>query len=72
MTYRGHVKNGFIVLEPPADLPEGTPVEVRPLSEPSEIGTLAERYKDIIGIAEGLPVDSSRKHDNYLYGTPER
>ena len=72
MTYRGHVKNGLIVLESPADIPEGTPVEVRPLSDAGEIGTLAERYKDIIGIAEGLPPDSSRKHDQYLYGTSER
>jgi hypothetical protein len=30
MTYRGHVKQGVIVLNPPAQLPEGTEVEVRP------------------------------------------
>jgi hypothetical protein len=28
MTYRGHVKQGVIVLVPPAQLPEGTEVEV--------------------------------------------
>lgn len=30
MTYRGRVRNGTIVLDPPASLPEGTEVEVRP------------------------------------------
>jgi hypothetical protein len=29
MTYRGHIKNGVAVLEPPADLPDGTPVRVQ-------------------------------------------
>jgi len=29
MTYRGHVKQGVIVLDSPAQLPEGTEVEVR-------------------------------------------
>jgi hypothetical protein len=29
MTYRGHVKQGVIVLDPPAQLPEGLEVEVR-------------------------------------------
>ncbi len=28
MTYRGHIRNGAVVLEPPATLPEGTAVEV--------------------------------------------
>ena len=28
MTYRGHVRNGAVVLDVPADLPEGAAVEV--------------------------------------------
>ncbi|MGB7159200.1 MAG: hypothetical protein WBD40_14120 [Tepidisphaeraceae bacterium] len=28
MTYRGRVKNGAVVLDPPAELPEGAAVEV--------------------------------------------
>lgn len=28
MTYRGHVRNGTVVLDPPAALPEGAAVEV--------------------------------------------
>jgi hypothetical protein len=35
MTYRGQVKNGVIVLEPSASLPDGTQVQVRPLPETS-------------------------------------
>lgn len=32
MTYRGHIKNGTVVLDRPAELPEGTPVEVTVLT----------------------------------------
>jgi hypothetical protein len=35
MTYRGHVKQGVIVLEPRAQLPEGAEVEVRASEEVS-------------------------------------
>lgn len=28
MTYRGHVRNGAVVLDPPVQLPEGASVEV--------------------------------------------
>jgi hypothetical protein len=34
MTYRGHVKNGQIVLDEPAQLPEGTAVNVLLESQP--------------------------------------
>jgi hypothetical protein len=32
MTYRGHIKNGTVVLDLPAELPEGAPVEVTVLT----------------------------------------
>ena len=72
MVYRGRVKNGVIVLDPPASLPDGAEVEVVPTQEEPGIPTLSERYKDITGIAEGLPADASRNHDHYLYGAPKR
>jgi hypothetical protein len=72
MTYRGRVKNGVIVLDPPASLPEGAEVEVAPMSDESQPPTWAEVFKDIIGKAEGLPADSSRNHDHYLYGVPKK
>jgi hypothetical protein len=85
MTYRGHVKNGVIVLDennPP--LPEGSAVEVSPVAKDSvaednesvaenseEIPSLYERLKPFIGKLEGLPPDASINHDHYLYGVPK-
>jgi hypothetical protein len=71
MTYRGHVKKGVIVLDPPAQLPEGAEVEVRASQQISAEATWAEVFRDVIGQAEGLPADSSINHDHYLYGTPK-
>jgi hypothetical protein len=72
MTYRGHVKKGVIVLNAPAELPEGAEVEVR-VSEPvSAEATWAEVFRDVIGQAEGLPTDSSINHDHYLYGAHKK
>ena len=72
MTYRGRVRNGVIILDPPATLPEGAQVEVSSPSAEEAIPTLYERLKDVIGIAEGLPADSSINHDHYLYGVPKK
>lgn len=72
MTYRGRVKNGVIVLDPPASLPEGAEVEVSAVPGEEPVPTLAERYRDLIGILDGLPPDASMNHDHYLYGAPKR
>jgi hypothetical protein len=72
MTYRGHVKKGVIVLDPPAQLPEGAEVEVRATETASSGGTWAEVFHDVIGQAEGLPSDSSVNHDPYLYGASKK
>ena len=79
MTYRGTVKNGVVVLDDPAALPEGTEVSVRPAKGSARRGegrarpaTMYERYKRFIGKAEGLPADFSANHDHYLYGVPKR
>jgi hypothetical protein len=71
MTYRGRVKDGVIVLDQPAVLPEGAEVDVIP-TESSGIPSIFERLKDVVGIAEGLPADSSTNHDHYLYGAPKK
>ncbi len=68
MTYTGQVQNGVIVLDatetPP---PEGAAVKIEVVSElPRK--TLSERFKHIIGKAEGLPADSASRIDSYLYG----
>jgi hypothetical protein len=72
MTYRGRVRNGVIVLDPPATLPEGAEVEVSPAEVESGNPTWAEVFGDFMGKAEGLPADSSINHDHHLYGTPKK
>ena len=78
MTYRGRVENGVVVLDPPADLPDGAEVEVHLIRSPAEDAadgegpSLYERLKDVAGKAEGLPPDGAVNHDHYLYGVPKR
>jgi hypothetical protein len=71
MVFSGRVKDGVIVLDPPAELPEGTEVRVEALQE-APAGTLAERFADVIGTANDLPEDMAENHDHYLHGTPKR
>jgi hypothetical protein len=78
MVYRGHMTNGVIQLQDWPSLPEGAEVEVRLLvATPSQEGeeavpSLHERLKDIMGKAEGLPLDLAENHDHYLHGQPRR
>lgn len=79
MICKGHVENGVIVLDEPADLPEGSEVEVLPVQQQEgeeeaeeRIPTLNERLKNVIGQANGLPPDASINLDHYLYGLPKR
>ncbi len=78
MTYRGHVRNGVVVLDEPVELPDGAAVRVElaeeqpACEEPREpMPTLAERLKDVIGTVEGPP-DLAENHDHYLYGVPKK
>jgi len=79
MTYRGHVKNGVVVLDQPAELPEGAEVDVTVRTEPrtekddeKPIPTLADRLRNVIGTVKGLPRDLAENHDHYLYGVPKK
>jgi hypothetical protein len=78
MVYRGHVKNGVVVLDEPCGLPEGAEVRVNPVAgtevadQQQTIPSLYDRLAPFIGAAEGLPPDLSTNHDHYLYGTPKR
>jgi hypothetical protein len=71
MTLEGRVRNGAIVLEPPANLPEGTRVRVEVLSGDSS-PTLFDRIGHLAGKAKHLPPDAAEQHDHYLYGTPKK
>jgi hypothetical protein len=54
MTYRGHVRQGIIVLVPPAQLPEGTQVEVHaPEDKSSQATWPANRYEDDQALVSG-------------------
>jgi hypothetical protein len=79
MTYRGRVKNGVVLLDPPNALPDG--VEVRIEVVPPDIEgplqdengqTLGEKLMKYAGRAVGLPEDAALNHDHYLYGAPKR
>jgi hypothetical protein len=74
MTVRGRISNGAVVLSEPVRLPDGTDVEVelRPLKDGDDGPTLFERFKELIGTAEGLPEDMAENHDHNIHGTPKR
>jgi hypothetical protein len=77
MTYKGHIENGTIVLDEPADLPDGAVVKIDVCTSSGEPGnetvpTLAETLAPFIGKAVGLPEDAAENHDHYLYGTPKK
>ena len=71
MTYRGHIRNGTVVLEAGADLAEGTEVLVQPVEapKPAENGeqgpSIWQKLLDLSGTAQGLPADLPERHDHY-------
>ncbi len=76
MVYRGKVKNGVVVFEKGAALPDGTDVRVEPFARDegvaAEGATLAEQFADVIGAVPDLPSDMAAQHDHYLHGAPKR
>jgi len=71
MVVKGHIVKGSVVLDEAVALPEGAEVRVE-LVEPTLRPTLAERFRDVIGKAQGLPSDMAENHDHYLHGAPKR
>jgi hypothetical protein len=72
MTYRGQVKNGKIVLEEKAALPEGAKVRVEVLVEEKQRPTASKLFLKYAGRMKGLPSDLARNHDHYLHGAPKK
>jgi hypothetical protein len=72
MTYRGHIKNGQILLDRPTSLPEGAAVDVQLVErhEPTDNSQPAiwNRLLKLAGTVEGLPSDAAENHDKYLSG----
>ena len=76
MNYRGHVKDGLVVLDTPGLLPEGAEVRIEVVSSEKEGPlldekgeTLGDKLMKFAGRAVGLPEDAAVNHDHYLYGT---
>lgn len=78
MTYRGRIKNGVVVLEAGATIPEQTSVVVIPETSPDEGPAAPSRQKLLSQIARiaALPLEGSADdfsgadHDQVLYGKP--
>lgn len=72
MAHKGRVRNGVVVLDQPAALPEGTAVLVEPLGDREALQSLREGLLRFAGTMEDMPPDMARNHDHYLYGTPKK
>ena len=72
MTLDGIVRNGMIVLEQGASLPEGTRVKV--VAEQPDVAAKPTLLSllELAGIAKDLPEDFAAQHDHYIHGTPKR
>ncbi|HEY2416128.1 MAG TPA: hypothetical protein VGI40_28055 [Pirellulaceae bacterium] len=87
MVFRGHVKNGVVLLDEPATLPEGAPVQVELLEYPLETRSepngeqkslsieqeLAEIWRDVpTDQWANVPRDLSDNRDHYIYGVAKK
>ena len=63
MKYRGRIEHGVVVLDEPNSLPEGTRVEVVPVSSPYQ--RPGEALEKLAGKARDLPTDLAQRHDAY-------
>jgi hypothetical protein len=70
MIYTGYVRNGVVILDEEASLPDGTQVRVEPV-EVQKPKTLAEKFQDVIGKAKDMPADFAERHDHYIHGAPK-
>jgi hypothetical protein len=66
MSFEGHIQNGVVVFDEPVTVPEGTAVRVEVIAPPRK--TLAERFKNIIGVGVDLPEDLAKNHGNHQHG----
>jgi hypothetical protein len=73
MTFEGTVQGGVVVLEPGAQLADGTLVRVEPITRPDDAGR--RKGFDIFRMGDmavdtGIP-DLATNIDHYLYGHPK-
>ena len=77
MTLEGTFINGSIVLDRPAQLPEGTRVEVHVKGQIDKADSSNDRptltsLLKLAGIVKDLPEDFAAQHDHYIHGTTKR
>lgn len=72
MVFRGHVRNGVVVLDQTSGIPEGAEVQVAVVPPDAGDSTLGARLMKFAGRLEGLPSDLARNHDHYLHGAPRK
>ena len=72
MTYHGTVRNGIVVPQAEAALPEGATVRIEIEPAVGDEESLPDFLRRFAGKAEGLPPDMAAEHDHYIHGTPKR
>ena len=71
MELNGIVRDGIIVINNGATLPEGTRVRIV-IESQEQSKPFGERFKKFRGAARGLPRDLAEQHDHYRLGTAKR
>lgn len=71
MEMEGVVRNGVIVPDDAAALPEGTRVRITPAA-PAKPKPFGERFGRFKGAVPDLPADLAGQHDHYRLGTPKQ
>lgn len=73
MVLRGHIENGAVVVDQPAELPEGAVVRIELLTDdkgpPPARSTIGEELLELAGRVVDLPEDAPLQHDDYLYAS---
>lgn len=72
MTFDGIVRNGMIVLDQGATLPEGTRVTVVADAQEAEGQPTHLSLLKLAGMAKDLPADFAAQHDHYIISTEHR
>jgi hypothetical protein len=71
MNYKGHVQNGVIVLDEPAELREGASVTIEVTdSEPNEYASIRAERASLYGPLKGaveMPPDWAQRSEEYLH-----
>jgi hypothetical protein len=70
MDLEGVVRNGVIVPDQDAVLPEGARVKIS-VAAGEEGRAFGQRYAQFKGAIPGLPVDLAKQHEHYRLGTPK-